>query len=979
MLGTLIIVAADAPGAASAGRGRAKNTSLAVSEFSEDGRTSTSLVARRSAAAVVVLSGDLGGDLGGGHPIVEAVRALSALFDLLLGVASLLRALRIIVVMSAEMHSDGTLDILNAIQDDILIGERLLRSGDIDALAAAGYSLAPRAGPEDRARWASARGSGVALWGERPRKGHSEGTKMATAHAHKQYILCGTRGCGGLVGVPAARRLARAATHVRIMPGDGCASAVCSVHHAPARNDERQQTRAHAVLAGDGEIVLAPMNTCARVQLHVLPHAIAARVAQAVLERGGKCAADASARMHLHASAAGPKPGAASACGYTLGGPVEGAMAGTAALGLRGGGASDDEASGADACMASGGTSGGLSDCDEEEDEAMDGGGATQAVDDFTFEDPSPRLVPVINGEPCEEESIELPEEKGAVFTIGRDASSGLELRDDLRAAGNFLVHGKHAQIVAGADGGYELRLVRPASLKGCSQATFVNEVGLRHVNVGSVQHTQPPVALADADTLRFGGHFDGEKDGGYDKFMYLFRAPDAAQPDRDTAPLVAAPIPPRKKKLQPILPAAVVPATVIPPTPVVNGGTATVEAAVEVTDPAAVAAAVVGAATAAAEAVNASVAAGVTGAPPAAGTPPTDTPRLISRTPGHASLELLTQPKARTGLSAGVAFIVSTKVGGFDLQAIGEGVSHSRGGAQGSWTALKEGQQRALTDGHLISIVASGATVEYECRLPPERPSAAAAAASSGGAAAIDGGSATTPVDTAAFAEAAMKQAQQRADLTAHLSGKQRSAALRSVSALNEAAVGILLGTATGADPAHAARVGANLLKKVAADGDKKRRRDEKAQGSAAAKAQRRDEHAAPSHVGRAPGGKKPPKRDRLDKHQNKLEARKARRQQEEWQRQQQQQQQRQQPPPPPPGGGRFVFVDAGGKGGGGKGGGGKGGGGKGGGGKGGGGKGGGKGAGKGGGKGGGGKGGGGKGGKGGGGKGGGKGGGYY
>ena len=77
---------------------------------------------------------------------------------------------------------------------------------------------------------------------------------------------------------------------------------------------------------------------------------------------------------------------------------------------------------------------------------------------------------------------------------------------------------------------------------------------------------------------------------------------------------------------------------------------------------------------------------------------------------------------------------------------------------------------------------------------------------------------------------------------------------------------VGVALGAATGAPSEHTVRVAANQLKKVADDVDKKRRREEKATGSAASQAQRRANHAVPdprAPVGRAPGGR-PAKRDR-------------------------------------------------------------------------------------------------------------------
>ena len=40
-------------------------------------------------------------------------------------------------------------------------------------------------------------------------------------------------------------------------------------------------------------------------------------------------------------------------------------------------------------------------------------------------------------------------------------------------------------------------------TLKGCTQATFVNEVAFYHVALPHQAHVQTPVALADGDTLR--------------------------------------------------------------------------------------------------------------------------------------------------------------------------------------------------------------------------------------------------------------------------------------------------------------------------------------------------------------------------------------------------------------------------------------------------------------------------------------------
>ena len=118
--------------------------------------------------------GDLSGVLSGvctkGHH-TRSVRAQSDLGDALIGVVVRLLAGRAVADMAKVVNPEDPLDALVDIQNAIQNGKQMLACSDFDALVAAGYTLASRAGPEDRARWASVRGSGVALWGDRSSKG----------------------------------------------------------------------------------------------------------------------------------------------------------------------------------------------------------------------------------------------------------------------------------------------------------------------------------------------------------------------------------------------------------------------------------------------------------------------------------------------------------------------------------------------------------------------------------------------------------------------------------------------------------------------------------------------------------------------------------------------------------------------------------------------------------------------------------------
>lgn len=188
-------------------------------------------------------------------------------------------------------HSGLRLDMQTDLQTDLQTDmTRDLTMADGNVLEC---TLVSRAGPRDWERWASVRGSGLALWGQRPRRGHAKGTRKALVAAHGQTVLCGTPGCSALVDLQAARRVARAAGRHSFEAGDGCANAGCSVHHAPVRFAQRQTQKAAALLARRRVLVLWPPSTSPRVYLWEVPPSYAEAMAHDVLT----CVADGPADM----------------------------------------------------------------------------------------------------------------------------------------------------------------------------------------------------------------------------------------------------------------------------------------------------------------------------------------------------------------------------------------------------------------------------------------------------------------------------------------------------------------------------------------------------------------------------------------------------------------------------------------------------------------------------------------------------------
>jgi hypothetical protein len=149
--------------------------------------------------------------------------------------------------------------------------------------SAAECDAVPHATAADRALWRSVR-EHPSLWQQpRPRKGASKGTQQALLAARGHTIICDALGCGELVDLQAARRLSRAAGASTIVPGAGCASRICSAHHAPGRFAFMRWKKARAVLAGKRTLVLTPATVAARVLLRAVPPSIAEAIARSVL------------------------------------------------------------------------------------------------------------------------------------------------------------------------------------------------------------------------------------------------------------------------------------------------------------------------------------------------------------------------------------------------------------------------------------------------------------------------------------------------------------------------------------------------------------------------------------------------------------------------------------------------------------------------------------------------------------------------
>lgn len=131
------------------------------------------------------------------------------------------------------------------------------------------------------AEWAARRACW--RWGRYPAPGHAESTQAALKAARAQTVLCMRPGCGALVDLQTARRLARAAGHDTLEPSSGCAGAACSAKPWPARFRLQQKRMANALRGGTRTLVLRPPTIRPRVDLLLAPAALAAAVADAVL------------------------------------------------------------------------------------------------------------------------------------------------------------------------------------------------------------------------------------------------------------------------------------------------------------------------------------------------------------------------------------------------------------------------------------------------------------------------------------------------------------------------------------------------------------------------------------------------------------------------------------------------------------------------------------------------------------------------
>ena len=348
---------------------------------------------------------------------------------------------------------------------------------------------------------------------------------------------------------------------------------------------------------------------------------------------------------------------------------------------------------------------GGLTQGDDDSDDVSDSDQghfmATQAA--LEPEPEPPQLVRLVDtlrtGEP-----IVLPVTTDCEFTIGRDPRHDLVLTDPSITQGGFCVHGDHASIYLNSAGMYMLKLI------GKTQCTFINEIPLNHIDLPSIKHTQQDVALADGDTLRFGGY----RDQGYSKFIYQIDIPDAIQPDRKALPLTSAPAPPAARKRQRPAPEEVTAAT--------SGGF-----------PAA--------------ASSQKVAAGGSASAPASA--PAPSPELVPapaasnaqaaliRVGGNERLPILTETGSRTliggaamagGVGHVVGFIKMTRDGLFNMHVTADSPIVSCQLPGSAWTPVLKGRQLPLRHGALIEL--GSASLRYECHLPTREEAKALAKA---------------------------------------------------------------------------------------------------------------------------------------------------------------------------------------------------------------------------------------------------------
>ena len=129
--------------------------------------------------------------------------------------------------------------------------------------------LLPRAGPDDRARWADARRRGPG-WRLNCGTGNAPGSLAAMSRFNLLTMACQQPGCCALVDYKAARRQALHAGRVAFAPGDGCAARSCSVDHRPARFARRQLAMAAHLDGGKRLLVRWPSDRGDR-EVWVLP------------------------------------------------------------------------------------------------------------------------------------------------------------------------------------------------------------------------------------------------------------------------------------------------------------------------------------------------------------------------------------------------------------------------------------------------------------------------------------------------------------------------------------------------------------------------------------------------------------------------------------------------------------------------------------------------------------------------------------
>ena len=142
-----------------------------------------------------------------------------------------------------------------------------------------GPQLLPRAGPEDRARWAFARRCGP-YHKNQCGTGNAAGTQRALQQMRCLSLVCSTPGCAALVDYKAARRQAKQAGRERFETGDGCAARGCSADPRPARFARRQLAHADRLTEGERLLVRWPRDMSDR-DVWVYPAGAAREAAEA--------------------------------------------------------------------------------------------------------------------------------------------------------------------------------------------------------------------------------------------------------------------------------------------------------------------------------------------------------------------------------------------------------------------------------------------------------------------------------------------------------------------------------------------------------------------------------------------------------------------------------------------------------------------------------------------------------------------------